>query len=377
MYVDATACPSLNAAYQAASDAGGDTVLVKGGSYPSQTIAVDAGKTSSTDTVLAAAPGESVSVASIILGSYSSSDGPDHLTLRNFTVTGHVLAQTSPGGADIADVTLDGLDGGSFTLGGARDITVKNSDWGPCSPDGYNGYPDCGSSNVHPLEGDVRNLLVEGNVFHDFLVTPGGSAHYECVFGQTSASWAGYPNVGIVFRANKFYNCQYFDLTFERAGGCSAPDFQQMTIENNWFDDPLDGQHNRKGSGALYYQSACTVNGTSVRFNSFDHTNAVGNGAGGSYVGNLFGTTEGTCNLGSYSYNVYASSVPTCGGSGEGQLGAAFPFVNGGYGMSGDYHLTGGTTMIDNRVPAAAGCPASDVDGQPRGANCDAGSDER
>jgi hypothetical protein len=109
---------------------------------------------------------------------------------------------------------------------------------------------------------------------------------------------------------------------------------------------------------------ATTIYGTTVRFNTFNRTNATGNASGGTYLGNLFGATGGACALGTYSYNVYAGNVSTCRGTGEIQFGLAFPFVSGSYGTSGDYHLTGGTTVIDDRVPASAGCPATDVDGQ-------------
>jgi hypothetical protein len=44
-----------------------------------------------------------------------------------------------------------------------------------------------------------------------------------------------------------------------------------------------------------------------------------------------------------------------------------------------DYHL-GDEGPADDRVPVSAGCPAQDIDGQPRpavGDLCDVGSDER
>ena len=59
---------------------------------------------------------------------------------------------------------------------------------------------------------------------------------------------------------------------------------------------------------------------------------------------------------------------------GEAAVGT-LPYISGAHGAVGNYHLLGvaGSTAADNRVPAAAGCPAVDIDGdnRPVGVSCD------
>ncbi len=65
---------------------------------------------------------------------------------------------------DVRNVTLDHLDGGSFIIHGGENITVKNSDWGPCGAEGMIGdcrnyYPEMRSGKVRIVSG--TNLLFE------------------------------------------------------------------------------------------------------------------------------------------------------------------------------------------------------------------------
>lgn len=83
----------------------------------------------------------------------------------------------------------------------------------------------------------------------------------------------------------------------------------------------------------------------------------------------------------SYDYNVWTPSpwARLCSPTDALLDKEAFSYVQPGGSPSMDYHLAA-PSIADDRVPVAAGCPQTDVDGQARpavGERCDAGSDER
>src|SRR5207253_2141707 len=106
-YSDGSACGSLNAAYQAAS--GGDVVLIKGGSYGSQTIA-DRGSLGS-PVVFHMAPGETMTINGglNVDGHDITIDGGDTLNkdeTNRITTTDSLNAQENAGQGDSRNIVF-------------------------------------------------------------------------------------------------------------------------------------------------------------------------------------------------------------------------------------------------------------------------------
>jgi hypothetical protein len=180
----------------------GDLIQVNAGSYPDQYLHEKAALSSCTTPVtVQGAPG--VTVNWISFGSYNgapTTDAPDNLVLKGFKVTRGIVLW-----GDVVNDVLDGIDGGSFYVqGGVQNLTIRNSDWGPCGSnlqsgdcrtyyqlDGYSGQPRL-------LQGN--NILLDHNTFHDMTVEAAGQ-HWECLFMNST----GLNNV--TFHANTFRNC--------------------------------------------------------------------------------------------------------------------------------------------------------------------------
>jgi hypothetical protein len=380
-YDDSAACDSLDQAYGAA--ALGDTVGVKGGDYPEQTIVQRSDKSATgdlPDVVFAPAAGETVRLAGLQFGTGgvggTGTNGPDHITIENMSAYGSNCAWLIEGGSN--DITWRNLDACNFGIDASHDITVDGGDWGPCNAG------DGGCGNNHLYGNDSTNITIENAVIHDFTKT-NDSQHFECLidFGTGGTT-------GLVIRNNWFHNCVVYDIFLQQLGETIRP----ITIENNFFDHstgngyPVGDYGNGEWRSIAFSPRNTPFSDVLVRFNSFQADGGISlndDSDGTTYsnfrvVGNLIG--HANCGIAgvTYLYNVYADNS-TCGGTGELGLHGSFPYVNPAYGGQGNYHLTGPATAIDGLVPAAVGCPANDHDWQPRpqppGSNCDAGADER
>ena len=171
-------CATLNKAYSLAHC--GDVAEVGAGSYGDQhIIETKAGSACKRNPiVLRAVPGTRPTINWISFGRWGGGptrDAPDNLILRGFKVTWGLSMW-----GDVTNVTLDDLDGGSFFIAGGTNVTVKNSDWGPCTPSGsFRANPliavttsrDWSSGQVRIISG--TNLVFENNVFHD-MISEGG-----------------------------------------------------------------------------------------------------------------------------------------------------------------------------------------------------------
>jgi hypothetical protein len=201
----ATPCQTFDHAYRAAQP--GQTVTIASGSYPLQTIAVDAAKSSPDNVVFRAAKGKSVIVGGLdVLG--------NHVTFRDFAVEGDWTTHT--GTDDVTFLNLD-VHGGIFTqsssnihviggsVGGIQDYKPQIGSWPP------------GTEN--------RNIVIDGVRFHDITRT-NSSVHIECLLvGGVD---------GLVIRNSRFENCDVFDVSIAELNG--SPPVQNVLIENNFFD---------------------------------------------------------------------------------------------------------------------------------------------
>ena len=155
-------------------------------------------------------------------------DAADNVVLRGFKLTWGLSMW-----GDVENVTLDWIDGGSFSLEGASNVTIRNSDWGPCTPSGsFDGGPaDC--RNYYPFDprsGQPRisaptmNVLLENNAFHDMVADHAG-AHWECL-------WVG-GGRDVTFRGNRFDNCETNAVALGDDGNDNNVAGTWL-FENNW-----------------------------------------------------------------------------------------------------------------------------------------------
>jgi hypothetical protein len=309
--------------------------------------------------------GASVTVnGGVILGTNSggfSANAPDNITLRGFAYTGIIKMW-----GNAKNILVDNVNGGGFLVQGATNVTVKNSDLGPCPSSGPG---TC--SRIFVLDASkageppTTNVLFEGNTIHDFTITPGSGDHWECVFA------AGGTNV--TFRGNKFWNCETNAMAIG-PGGCACGTYLNWVIDNNWFGRTCCfGTSNR--NTAVNITSNILV---LVRFNSFADGQTYVNEGGSStpnvrVIGNILGSpgcTAGTV----YQFNLIRGG--TCGTS---SLNIpALPYVNGSNQAAMDYHLIP-NSPAERFVPLTSldASLAVDKDGDPRAVPRDAGSDER
>jgi hypothetical protein len=289
--------------------------------------------------------------------------GTDWIELRDFKLSTRLDVD---GGAN--NWRVIGIDGGSFNIFGVSNWFLSGNDWGPC------GTPtpiDCTSQNF--TGHDVSNLVIDGDTFHDYTITPGSGAHWECLYVNGSLG-------SLTIRNSRFWNCQTYAIYFtgfhplHRYAG-------SWTVENNWFGSTCCFGSNLRNSainlGVDSSQGAGNVTNLLIRFNSFaPGQTLVREGGGGGVniraIGNIFGAAGCVSDV-SYSYNVWIT-----GACGQNASNAANPYVNPSDGAAGDYHL-GAPSTADNFVtPTGADYAlSSDYDRQTRSAPRDAGSDER
>lgn len=311
-------CATLSKAYALARC--GDVIEVAAGSYADQNIIeTTAGSACKRNPIVfRAASGTRPTINWISFGRWSGgprTDAPDNLILRGFKVTRGLSMW-----GDVNNVTLDNLDGGSFFIEDGTNITVKNSDWGPCTPSGsFQGKPaDC--RNYFPgngRSGQVRiisgtNLLFENNVFHDMIIDLEG-AHWECIFMDSD----GLTNV--TFRGNRFYNCETNAIAFG-SGGDPTNVAGTWLIENNWFGSCPGGTAGGNGPYCLNFTHTPFDAKVIVRFNSFAPgeyfgcESSCGDPQGRlRVVGNIFGSGAVCVRGGQYRDNLFLNPGSGCG----------------------------------------------------------------
>jgi hypothetical protein len=386
-------CATFNRAYALAKCR--DVVEVKAGRYGDQDIAdTSRGCPNNARVVIRAKGPARPVVRKIQLGRKGgdccfSTDGPDDLTLSGFKLTWGFMVYSNA-----KNIVAERMDGGSFLVAGdsrnpsrAPDgITIRDSDWGPCTPSGsFQGqFSDCTTVFEQHDPGDngegqnqiaqgARNVLVERNTIHDFVIDRAG-AHWECFWINGGHN--------VTFRANKLWNCE---TTVWSVGEHSG---QSLTgtwyFENNWV-----GRSQNDGTSLNFTQYPYNGN-VVVRFNSFgpqqssggEEAQWVDNGTI-KYVGNIFGRWDGVCLPGAtYAYNLFVDDFGgrgdrLCGGVGNRRM-TKFPYVNRDRFAAMDYHLAR-RSLADRYVPATAPHSglAADYDRRRRRVPRTAGSDDR
>lgn len=380
----ASPCQTFNRAYQAANC--GDLVSIGSGSYGDQTIVEKAALNSCTTPVAMQANGAVTIAGGIDLGSCGSgcyaSNGPQNLTLKGFSYTGDIFMQS-----DVRNITVDSVDGGGIYVSGDTNITVRNSDFGPCnSPSGP--APHCSrvmirncsgtSTSCGLVTGPNSNILFENNTIHDYVCSNCGNPdHWECVF------FDGGQNV--TFRSNRFYNCELYDIAMGENPGSTI---DGVTIENNWFGVTCNWANGQGGCAQGQYRNSAIESGGAsridnvlIRFNSFASGQVYVKEGNNTFlnwrlIGNILGGSN--CEAGwagvFYDYNLLKGG--TCGSHSLNI--SSMPYVNGSGDSAMDYHLVAGSPAEAFVVATGADYDlALDYDRQPRMAPREAGSDER
>jgi hypothetical protein len=212
-------CRSLNRAYHVASP--GDTVNVRGGRYPSQTIRRKAGA-KPPNVQIREAPG-----ARVVLGNRGATksclafEGAQYVTVRKvatrYTRVGGQRHQcgVSIGRGNAHHVTLVRVNAGMIWFG-ADHVRVYGGDFGPGID--QNTKIEFGSGHV------PRNILIQGARIHDGRIEDN---HQECI-----ALWGGN---GITIRNSHIYNCAAFHLWIVAEPGAVV---RNVLIEDNLFTQP-------------------------------------------------------------------------------------------------------------------------------------------
>jgi hypothetical protein len=381
-------CGSLNAAYQAAKC--GDVIDIDAGTYPDQNIIDNSSLDNCAENVVfQAAPG--LSRSQVVIGndngqsidSGDSGQPSSDWTLQDVTVTNEIQLEACEYSSDAGScsspshgITINDIQGGAMFVW-AEDMTIENSNFGPCynlisltSGSNDNSAPSP-SYSPNPsvkcnqnIKGFGANTVFRNNVVHDFLDDDSNTYydHFECMFlGQ---------DVNVTIDSNEFYDCQIYAIFIQNAG--PGP----LTIQNNWFWASQGGMGACTSNGNCPAENAggnnnwaitdgdngsgsCTATtNVLIRYNSFDPASGFSNqsasacGSPGStwrFVGNVMG--QGGCQgSATYEYNVWLDGQSTCG---TGDVSTSSdPFVRTGDSGStlDDLNLTCGTNPAHSLV---------------------------
>jgi hypothetical protein len=195
-------------------------VQVAAGSYPAQSIKVDATKLSaSADVVFQPAAGAQVKVAGVGI------DG-SHLELRNMQTAWNV--HPGANGVTLRNIAADG----PVYITGASNVSVLGGQV-------YSTVPVNSDSQIASLRGLVpTNILIDGVSFHDFQdVGPGQLHHIECL--QVGAA------INLTIRNSSFRNCATHDI-FIRSWGTvnSSPSpLTNIVVQGNSFAKTTAGYY--------------------------------------------------------------------------------------------------------------------------------------
>ena len=349
---DDAPCRSLTRAYRAAEP--GQTVELEEGTYQDATIGADASKPSAGDEVrIVAAAGATVALA-----------GQVEVSAQNVELAGLALADTLSIGATARNVTVRDSTMPNFKIfsSGSQaptNISIIGGSIGPSADDNNLIASDGTSTTASPT-----NVLLDGVTIHDFTLSPGSSAHVECL-----QVWAVQ---GLTIRNSVFRNCEVFDIFLQKLPGGAAATPTGILIENNFLDCCRSGYFSIRladHAGTSWQNVTIRNNSTNKAINAdpkvpYANVQIVGNVAPQVDTG------------GALPAGIRADYNVMSGGARKGPHDVVAPagFVSGG---ALDFHLLPTAAAVDRGDPASF--PATDIDGQarPAGGAPDAGADER
>lgn len=243
---DDTTNGAFNAAYRSASDAGGDLILVMGGTYgATQSLVRDSGKDNAAVTTIRVAPGQAVTTAGLFFGAEPDNSECDTTPISRSGADNVVVDgdnRMSPawlqfmciGGDPTENVTVKnmkvGIDGAVF-IKGAIGITMQNVEIGPvcCTADGI--------QMTRSLPNfDPNNILLDGLYVHDIVrvcsewpANAGPCPQPESPTAHTDGIQVGSGH-NVTIRNSRWYAIPHQQIFFNCINGGS---FSNITIENN------------------------------------------------------------------------------------------------------------------------------------------------
>ena len=357
-HVDAQACASVTAAYNAA--ASGDVVIIKAGTYGRQVVP------SGTKTItFRNEPG-----ARPVFGTMTVSGS-------NVTLIGVTVQRNDDPGAYIATLEAIGADN---TFDGVF-VDTKNAPvrQGLYANGAGNVFRNGRTHNVTDEKGALitgSNITFDNFEFYDVYVTD-PLVHNECAYVIGAD--------GFTLRNSRFWNCATMDIMFTRGSWYNAPVWGDVLVENNVFgySRMLNGSgwhyYGLLFNGAMAYDGAAIPN-FKVRYNTFEQavsmdSTLVFSGAS-EWVGNVGGGWDCVTGM---SFRKNAGSV--CGAadksvspaSSTSSVTAGFGWVNP---AGNDFHLKSTSPAIGAGDPNDH--PATDMDGvkRPHGSSVEAGAYE-
>jgi hypothetical protein len=352
-----TPCRSLDRAYRLAAP--GQTVELAGGTYADTSLPVDATKSATKDVVFVPAAGAAPRFSGPL------HIGARHVELRGLQVQGTVTIDETAQNVTLRGSTMKNFQVFSSGSQAPRNISFIGGSAGP-SVDDNNRIASNGTSTT----ASPTNILIDGMRIHDFTLSPGSSAHVECL-----QVWAV---DGLTIRNSTFRNCEVFDVFLQKLPDGAAPTPTNILIENNFMQCCGSGYYAIR----LADHPGTHWTNVTIRNNSFDkeinpdggvpYTNVKIVGNIGPRLGFFTGATgrESPMPAGiSVDYNVWYSGA---------KVGPRDRVAPSGYtnAAAGDLHLKAGAAAIDSGHPTDH--PGGDIDGETRpfGSAPDAGADE-
>lgn len=257
----------IMAAYTTATD--GATITVQAGSYPE----LDLYGCSEKHVVFQGAGADQTKLARLDDGCASN------VTFRDMTIGVALLENANKPVGTPHDITLERVNGALFYVQGpVANVTIRDGTWGPA----MNAHPAVSSYN--PGDPGPTNVLISGNVFHDFKRN-GPDVHTECLQLRQGR------NVSVI--GNKMWNCDGTG-TFAIGDGPHT----NLLIQGNHFG--------LGGDNGYSAQITTNVNGMTWRGNTA--TGAVfwgntGNPTGVLFDSNLMPWSYGLCDHGTFTNN--------------------------------------------------------------------------
>jgi len=347
---------SFNPAYRLAKP--GETVIVSDGRYPYQQLQDDPSKRTTKDVTFRPAQGATVSIDSIDFGQDQTGiRGAKHVTIANMSV-GYLRSWSSA-----EDLTWRNITGKHFDVIGTKDVTIHGGTFGPCT------VPQDDPICVPRIAG-AAGVVMEGTTIRGMVSTDLAKYHVDGLFLMGSKD--------VQIRDTKFIGNMVTHIRIQNIAA-NAWNNADITIQNSWFDAPLDRDGVKTRADAIDVDNA--VPNLLIQNNSFSELAGPfffsdNSGTNTRVIGNLyrnFGCSPGV----TYRYNLI---IPFSAQTGTSPCGttdrvvSTFRYAD----LRGfDYHLLQGSAAL--RVVRAGNCAAFDIDGQKRfpGRKCDAGADQR
>jgi hypothetical protein len=339
-YNGATSCGSLDAANDICQ--GGDTVIVRGGTYANNAITGSNGRS-------AYCTFRSAANETVVLGGCDGNNPPNQPESMCLDVSGSWLR--FDGGANNGFTTPafsgHGIDLGVTTWYGSYDtesgcshVSFTHVHVGRVNmicPYGEVSYSELGPSldNNSKFFSEANPVLIEGNRIHDYDRS-NTSQHMECLYFVAT--------VNLTFRGNTVGPCDIIGIHAKEPG---TGQFLNNTLENNIF---------LPGSNGVQYTGYTPCVNLVFRYNLVAD-GLIDNCSPKTITGNIFlGSGDSSCT--GWSYNVFTASA--CGPASVIATASAL-FVDPAH---SNYRPRSGSPAIDAGNPS--NYPPTDIDGTPR-----------